>query len=104
ADIKQQTKGQTTASQTLDSVPLQLPALMRTDKVQGRAKKANNVFGYTTSHAVLLELKSEVCELEDAMNKNDLQNISEEIGDILFSAVNVARFYHMDAEELLTIS
>ncbi|MFZ2537807.1 MAG: nucleoside triphosphate pyrophosphohydrolase [Oscillospiraceae bacterium] len=104
ADIKQQTKGQTTAAQTLLSVPKQLPALMRADKVQGRAKKANKEFGYTSTSTVLGDLKSEVCELEIAINNNDVQNISEEIGDILFSAVNVARYYNMDAEELLTVS
>ncbi len=104
ADIKQQTKGQTTAGETLLSVPKQLPALMRADKIQGRAKKANKEFGYTSENAVLADLKSEVCELESAINNNDVQNISEEIGDILFSAVNMARYYNMDAEELLTVS
>lgn len=104
ADIKQQTKGQITSSETLHSVPKQLPALMRAEKVQGRAKKANDGFSYKSDEAVLSDLKSEICELETAISNNDSQNISEEIGDILFSTVNVARFFNMDPEELLNKS
>ncbi len=98
--IKTQTKGQTTSSETLTSVPTQLPALMRCDKVQGRAKKANSVFGIFG----LDDLKGELDELEQAIKNNDIENIAEEIGDCLYACVGIARLYNMDAEELLTAS
>lgn len=100
--IKQKTKGQSTASETLDSVPRQLPALMRSEKVQSRAKKAG--FDYPDVDMALNDLKSEVSELSAAIDKKDTGNIAEELGDVLFSAVNVSRFFHMDPEELLTHS
>lgn len=102
--IKQSTKGLKKASETLDSVPKQLPALMRSQKVQERAGKANAIFGYTTSKAVYNELDNECGELLDAINKNDLEAITEELGDVFFSAVNISAYFKLDAEELLTRS
>ena len=98
--IKQETKGQTTASETLDAVPKQLPALMRAQKVQGRAKKAG--FDYPDVTMAFDDLKSEVIELSAAMDAQDADNIKEELGDVLFAAVNVARLCGEDAEETLT--
>lgn len=100
--IKQKTKGQTTASETLDAVPRQLPALMRSDKVQSRARKAG--FDYPDAAMAMDELKSEVEELTDAMAAGETPAVAEELGDVLFAAVNVSRFYQLDAEELLTRS
>lgn len=105
AKIKEQTKGQTTATETLTSVPKQLPALMRSDKVQGRAKKASPMgFACIDEDDILSAVKGEIVELEKAIENSDKDNIAEEIGDILFATVNVARFFDMDAEELLTRS
>lgn len=102
--IKQDTKGQTTASETLLSVPRQLPALMRSQKVQGRAKKANSGFGYKSVEDTLRDLENEISELKAEVCKNDIDAISDELGDVLFAAVNVAQRYGLDAEELLTRS
>ncbi len=98
-NIKQQQKGQTTIAQTLNAVPRQLPALMRSSKVQARAKKAG--FDYPSVSMAFDDLKSEIYELECAISNNDLENICEEIGDVIFSSVNVSRFFDQDAEELL---
>lgn len=100
--IKQETKGQKTAAETLAAVPRQLPALMRSEKVQSRACKAG--FDYPDVQSAFTELKSELDELSGAMEEADIAHIAEEIGDTLFAAVNVARFYDMDPEELLTRS
>lgn len=100
--IKQETKGQKTAAETLNAVPKQLPALMRSEKVQSRARKAG--FDYCDVQAAYAELRSELDELDGAMRDKDCAHIAEEIGDTLFAAVNVARFYDMDPEELLTRS
>lgn len=102
--IKQETKGQTTATETLQSVPRQLPALMRSEKVQGRAKKANPVFGYFDAQAAFSDLQSETEELFAAIQSGEERAVAEEIGDVLFAAVNVARMYDLDPEELLTRS
>lgn len=100
--IKTLQKGQVTATETLHAVPRQLPALMRSSKVQFRAKKAG--FDYPCASMAFDDLKSEVCELEQAMQKKDLKNIEEELGDILFACVNVCRFYDLESEEVLTKS
>lgn len=100
--VKQKTKGQTTAAQTLESVPRQLPALMRSEKVQSRARKAG--FDYHDVSEALADLDSEVRELHEAVQRDDSQNVAEELGDLLFSAVNVSRFYGLDPEETLGVS
>lgn len=100
--IKKHSKGQTTVEETLASVPKVLPALMRAQKVQSRAGKA----GFTYLHAMmaLKDLESEICELKAAMDSGTSEHRQEEMGDVLFSAVNVARLLGADAEETLTLS
>ncbi len=102
--IKQQTKGQTTAAETLTAVPRPLPALMRAEKVQSRAGKANPIFGYLSPEEAMKDLRSEEKELEEAAAEGRLPEIADEIGDLIFAAVNVARKYGLDPEELLTRS
>lgn len=100
--IKQKQKGQETVTETLQSVPRQLPALMRATKIQTRAKKAG--MDFSSISQALESLKSEIIELENALNGQDEENIQEEIGDVLFSCVNIARLNNQDAEELLSRS
>lgn len=102
--IKQETKGQTTAYETLLSVPRQLPALMRSQKLQGRAKKASPAVGHANIKSVFGHFKSKTEELEAAIESYDDKNINEELGDVMFAAVNIARYLDKDAEELLTAS
>lgn len=101
-NIKKEQKGQTTAYETLISVPKVLPALMRSTKVQSRAAKSG--FDYPDINWALQDLESEVVELREAIVSLDTQNITEELGDLIFSAVNVARFSGVDAEEALSLS
>ena len=95
-------KGQNTASDTLRSVPAVLPALMRAEKVQHRAAKTG--FDYSNAAEAMTDLKKEVVELEEAMAEDKAGHMQEELGDVLFSAVNVARLLHIDPEEALTRS
>lgn len=98
--IKRQSKGQKTATESMFSVPRELPALMRATKLQ---KKAADVgFDWPDVSGALDKLGEEIAELRAAINAGDKQNIKEELGDILFSAVNVSRFVKADAEEALT--
>ena len=47
------------------------------------------------------KLREETGELQEGIDAGDIENIKEEIGDVLFSAVNVARFYELDSEECM---
>lgn len=98
--IKKEEKGQKTAADTLKAVAGALPALMRAQKVQQRAARAG--FDYDDRGQAFEELKSEVKELEEALVSDDRDHIGEEIGDLFFASVNVARFSKFDSEELLT--
>lgn len=100
--IKEQTKGQTTAGQTLESVPRTLPALMRAGKVQHRAAKAG--FRYPDVDSAFCDLQSEIEELRAELRQENGQAAGDELGDVLFAAVNVARHLGKDAEELLGTS
>ncbi len=98
--IKRKTKKQKTTTQSMLSVPRELPALMRATKLQ---KKAADVgFDWSEVTGALDKLEEEIGELRQAISNNDKDNMAEELGDILFSAVNVSRFIKTDAEEALT--
>ncbi len=98
--IKRKTKGQKTTTDSMNSVPRELPALMRATKLQ---KKAADVgFDWSDVSGALEKLEEEISELRQAIENNDRENMNEELGDVLFSAVNVSRFIKSDAEEALT--
>ncbi len=98
--IKRKTKGQKTTTQSMLSVPRELPALMRATKLQ---KKAADVgFDWSDVSGALDKLQEEIDELRQAILNKDSANMNEELGDVLFSAVNVSRFIKTDAEEALT--
>lgn len=99
-DLKNAEKSRETAAERLDSVPTSLPALMRTAKIQRRA--ASFGFCYPGIEAALADLDSEVEELKEAIRTGE--DIEGELGDVLFSAVNVSRFVDVDSEEALTHS
>jgi len=101
-EIKKKQKGFTSQSQSLMNVSAALPALMRSTKVQQRAAKAG--LDFENLQQALDSLKGEIAELEAAVWKRDSGNVREEVGDILFAAVNVSRFVRCDAEESLTVS
>ena len=95
-DIKQKTKGQETYTETLRSVCGALPALMRAQKIGKRAERAG--MDFPDAEAALKSLESEIGEVKAASAENE----AEELGDMLFAAVNVVRKKGYDAEELLT--
>lgn len=93
--VKRQTKQQTTFTQTLESVPRAFPALMRAQKVQKRAAKAG--FDWPEMSGALEKIGEEAAELAWA----DEHHVVEELGDLLFSVVNVSRFLKIDSEQAL---
>jgi tetrapyrrole methylase family protein/MazG family protein len=82
-----------------DDIPATLPALARAEKVQRRA--AGWGFEWRSAQSALAALREEVDELEAAIQSGEVDNAEEEIGDVLFSAVAVARKLNVDAESAL---
>ena len=101
-EVKRNKKGQKKGSVPMLSVPRELPALMRADKVQNKAKKVG--FDWPDVSGALDKLSEEITELRQAIADGDPADVSMELGDLLFSAVNVSRFVGCDAEEALTAS
>lgn len=99
-EVKMKTKNQNDFTQTLTSVPKQLPALMRAEKVQSRAAKAG--FDWDEVSGALEKVYSESEELKSAICNNNQENAEEELGDLLFSCVNVSRFINCNPEQALT--
>jgi len=86
----------------LEKVPRALPALTRAKKVQ---KKAADVgFDWNDVGPALDKVAEEAAELRDAWEAGDGDNVLEELGDLLFSVVNVSRFMNVDPEEALTFT
>ncbi len=99
-EIKNKTKGRKTVTDSMLSVPRELPALMRATKIQ---KKAADVgFDWQNSDGAFDKLYEEFDELQEAVGQGSRESIEEEFGDLLFAAVNVSRFIKTDAEEALT--
>ena len=99
-DIKRKSKGQNTQGSSMLKVPRELPALMRAQKIQSKAKKAG--FDWDDMSGALDALESEIKELKVAISQKSADAIEDEFGDVLFSCVNVARFIDVDSEEALT--
>ena len=97
--VKMKTKAQKTQTDVLNSVSKALPSLMRSQKLQQKA--ANVGFDWDSVNGAVDKLKEEVAELEEAIAENDSSHMQEELGDVLFSAVNIARFINADAENVL---
>ena len=99
-DIKRVEKKQDTVTDSLKAVAGSLPALWRAEKIQKKASKSG--FDWPDHRGAVAALKEELSELEEAIENGS--NIEEELGDILFAAVNVARFFEIDPEAALTKS
>ena len=100
--IKRKTKGQKTTSEAIDSIPRELPALMRAAKVQHKAAKTG--FDWKEVDGALSRLSEEIIELKEAIAGGIQDEINDELGDVLFSVVNVSRFVNAEAEEALAAS
>jgi len=79
-----------------------LPALIRASKLQKKAAKVG--FDWPVEMGVLSKIREELVELQGAMDAQDMAAISEEMGDLLFSVVNLARFRNVDPEILMANS
>ncbi len=93
-------KGMKKVSQSMVSIPRELPALMRAQKVQHKAAKQG--FDWPDYSGAMDKLDEEINELKIALDQGEPTSIADEFGDVLFSCVNIARFIGVDSEEALT--
>ena len=100
--VKLKTKGQKNQTESMLSVPRELPALMRAQKIQHKAAKIG--FDWDNVGGAVDKLYEEIDELKTAMEQGKRLDIEDEFGDVLFSCVNIARFIDIDSEEALTAS
>ena len=85
-----------------DKIPRSLPALERAQKVTAAASKVG--FDWVRTEDVLAKIEEELNEFKSSLAANDCKCIREEIGDLLFSLVNISRFVNVNAEESLRAS
>jgi ATP diphosphatase len=97
--IKAQERAERAQHGALDDVPVALPALPRAQKLQKRAARVG--FDWPDSAPVLAKLDEELAELREAMHRGDPDAMEDELGDLLFSVVNLARHLRLDAESAL---
>ncbi len=81
------------------NIPRSLPALKRAQKITATA--AGYGFDWQNTSDVLEKLQEELNEFNAALNNNDQNNIEEELGDLLFTVVNLSRFVKVDSETAL---
>lgn len=95
-ELKKKEKGYGTLSQEMKGVTKGLPSLLRAHKVQNKAKKAG--FDFEDINSAIDKLKEEIQEVIDVYNTKNMDKIKDEVGDLLFSCVNIARFLNVDEE------
>ena len=96
-EIKREEKGQETFTDTLEAVAKTLPGTWRAEKLQKKAARAG--FAWPDTASAVGKLAEETKELQDAEEGTDA--FAEELGDVLFAAVSVARCAGKDPEALL---
>ncbi len=83
----------------LDGVPVALPALQRAERLQGKAARAG--FDWENVGPVWDKIEEEMRELREIADAGDPDRLEDELGDILFAVVNLARFLHVHPEQAL---
>ena len=83
----------------LAGIPAFLPALFQAQLLTQKASQAG--FDWQTRQQVFEKIEEELVELKESMEREDQETIASELGDVMFSLVNLGRFMNMDAEQLL---
>lgn len=86
----------------LAGIPRSLPSLLRADRVQGKAARIG--FDWPDFRGAWAKLEEELAELREVLDQDNPERVREELGDLLFAAVNVARLLGVDAEEALRLT
>ncbi|MCX7711970.1 MAG: nucleoside triphosphate pyrophosphohydrolase [Clostridia bacterium] len=98
--IKKKEKGVRNQTEVLKDVPSILPALMRSYKVQQKAAQVG--FDWDNTEDVFKKVYEEIKELEDVYKSKNVDRITDEMGDVFFSLVNLSRFLKVQPELALT--
>lgn len=98
-ELKQEEKGESTIADGLKRIPKYLPALIKAEKIQYKAALVG--FDWDNIEDVFKKIQEEYKELLDECKVGNIKYIREELGDLLFSVVNLARFLKIDPEEAL---
>ncbi|MBO7653296.1 MAG: nucleoside triphosphate pyrophosphohydrolase [Kiritimatiellae bacterium] len=97
--IKQKEKDKAPDRSAIDGVPAALPALLKAQRVQAKASRVG--FDWKDASGAVSKIDEELAELKAAIAEGDKAHIEEEMGDLLFAAVNTCRFLGIDAESAL---
>jgi tetrapyrrole methylase family protein/MazG family protein len=98
-EIKRQEKTATQGTSVLNGVPRQLPSLLRAQRLQDKAARVG--FDWPHVEQVWEKLSEELQELRASIGRDSRAKIEEELGDVLFSLVNLGRFLEINADEAL---
>jgi ATP diphosphatase len=97
--IKAQEKKPEDASNTFGDIPASLPPILKAKKIQKKASKKG--FDWKASIDVIEKVEEELKELKLEIQQNNNENIKDELGDLLFSIVNLSRHLELDASEAI---
>lgn len=98
-EIKSREPGREEITSAIGGVPVSLPALMRASEISKRAARTG--FEWPDMSGVLDKLQEETAELKEAVDSGNSEHVKHEIGDMLFTLVNIARWAKVDPEESL---
>lgn len=101
-ELKQEEKGESSITDGLKRIPIYLPALIKAEKIQHKAALVG--FDWDNIEDVLKKITEEYKELLDECEEGNIKYIKEELGDLLFFIVNLARFLKIDPEEALNFT
>jgi len=100
--IKKEEKGQTSMTQIMKEIPKNMPSLLRSYKVQKKAKEVG--FDWDEVDSAFDKVYEEIEEIKEVYKTDKTDRISEEIGDLLFSVVNVSRMLGIEPETALNMT
>lgn len=98
-EIKRREKGDKRTGSALDGIPRDLPSLLRAHRLQDRASRLG--FDWPDVEGAYAKAEEEMGELRSALHEGERSRMEEELGDLLFSLVNIARFIEVNPEEAL---
>ena len=98
-DIKAQERKTQKLESLMDDVPKNLPSLLRAKKLQKRAARVG--FDWKDANKVIDKIEEELEELKIEHSKNNKDKLAVEVGDILFTIVNLTRHYDLDPEDIM---
>lgn len=98
-DTKKKEKGFITVTDEMNAVAKALPSIVRAQKIQKKASKVG--FDFEKVEDAMDKIIEELNEIKDVYKSENLSRIEEEVGDLIFSAINIGRILKIDCDEAL---